>query len=120
MSKNITMTEEQLKAIVAEAVAEAKAKDKDDDEFQPVWRKDEKDYATGIIMLPDGSKVWLNIFPNKYWDRKKGKKGERPMFHVTVNPYTPKEKDFSGPLHPRPSPELASSAPARCLWGGSL
>ena len=88
-----------LKAeIKAELEAELKAKK--DDGLIPVWRKDGKDYGASIIELPaellesalnhDG-KLWINVFQNKYWTKKKGKKGEQPMFKLAFNEYHPKK-----------------------------
>jgi hypothetical protein len=92
MSKTITMTDEQLEAVIAAALAKAGKKAQEDDDFQSIWRVDKKDYAAGIITDPDGNKMWLNIFVNKGWKKKKGKKGERPMYRITTRPYVPKAK----------------------------
>ena len=84
----ITISKDELKGLIAEAVKQDR--EERDKEFQKIWRREGKDYASGIVTLLDGTKVWLNIFPNKYWEKKK--KGEQPMFSVKFNEYTPKEK----------------------------
>ena len=90
MSETLTLTPDQLQAVIDSAVEKAVSKKRNDD-FQPVWRVRGKNYASSTVTLPDGTKVWLNVFPNKFW--KKAKKGEeQPLFRVTINPYTPKEK----------------------------
>jgi len=82
--------------VKAEVMAEVKAKK--DSGLIPVWRKDGKDYGASIIELPtellesalkhDG-KLWINVFQNKYWTKKKGKKNEQPMFKLAFNEYRP-------------------------------
>jgi hypothetical protein len=78
----------------------AKAKEaKSEDDFQPVWRKEGKDWASNIVQvdkealeaaLEHDGKLWLNIFPNRYWEKKKKVAKERPMMKVTFHKYTPK------------------------------
>lgn len=91
----IEITPEKLQEMISNAVAEAKKKDREDDDFQGVWRRKGKDYASSIVKLPDGTKVWLNIFPNRFYEKKKKGKGERPMFNITFNKYTPKDSKDS-------------------------
>jgi hypothetical protein len=62
--------------------AKKKAK-KADNDFQGIWLQKATNghYAGGMITTPKGEKVWLCIFPNKYFK----KKGKWPVYHITVN-----------------------------------
>jgi len=80
-------------------LAKAKEEKAEADDFQPVWRKEGKDWASNIVQvdaetleaaLENDGKLWLNIFPNRYWEKKKKVTKERPMMKVTFHKYTPK------------------------------
>lgn len=65
----------------------AKKKEEEDD-FQGVWLRKGKNgkYAGSFVITPLGEKVWLCVFPNKFWT----KKSNRPVYHVTLD--KPKKK----------------------------
>lgn len=69
----------------------AKKAQKPDDNFQGIWMQKGSNglYPGGVITTPKGEKVWICIFPNRYY--KKGKKW--PAYHVTANtPHTKAKK----------------------------
>ena len=63
-------------------------KQSDKDDFQGIWMQKGENglYPGGVIITPKGEKVWICIFPNRYYT----KKGKWPAYHVTVN--VPKTK----------------------------
>ena len=76
------------KAKKAKKKAKQAKKDKADN-FQGIWMQDGENgpYPGGVIKSPKGEKIWLCIFPNKYFK----KKGKWPAYHVTVNTLKPKK-----------------------------
>ena len=92
MSESITLSRDELKTVVSEAIAEDRKSRNANGDFQPMWRAEGKRHGSAIVESPQGEKFWLNIFPNKYFKKLKKGKQEQPMFHYTVNPYKPGKK----------------------------
>jgi hypothetical protein len=82
----MTTLAEQVKELQAQ-IEELKTSSSNDDRFQGVWMQEGKNgkYAGAMVVSPQGEKMWICIFPNKYYK----KKGNRPAYHVTLD--APKE-----------------------------
>lgn len=94
MSTALKTQLKELEEKIAKMEAESKAKPKkdyeeEDDRFQPIWLRKGKNgkYAGGFVITPKGEKVWICIFPNKYWT----KKSNKPIYKVTMDEPKPKK-----------------------------
>ena len=92
MSTALKTQLKELQEKIAKMEEEAKAKPKkeqDDDRYQPIWLQKGKNgkYAGGFVTTPKGEKVWICIFPNKYWS----KKNNQPFYKVTMDKPKPKK-----------------------------